>query len=184
MFDRLKTVANELNNEPFSFLSDDVRKNRVPPEFPGDILVDFDENENKNHLQEMYRKWVTPPPQFVYFMERIMPAIAPYRSEFHKNKGIKDIGEMYSVSDEAFGLVMLLNELHIWEDIAKKEKIGYRRKRFVDRHSRSKKGWSTRGINTYNRIYMHLSIRQKEDCSTELKAAMKKRYMDAERHEE
>ena len=96
----------------------------MPPKFPGDILVEFEEDENKNHLPEMYQKWVTPPPQFVYFMERIMPAIAPYCSEFHKNKGIKEIGEMYSVSDEAFGLVMLLNELHIWNDKAKKEKIG------------------------------------------------------------
>ena len=91
---------------------------------------------------------------------------------------------MYSVSDEAFGLVMSLNELHIWNNKAKGTKDGYSRKRFVNGHSRSKKGWSTRGIDTYNRIFMHLSIRQKEDCSTELKAAMKKRYMDAERHKE
>ena len=38
----------------FLVLSDNVRKHKVPPEFPGDVLLEFEVDDNENHLPEMY----------------------------------------------------------------------------------------------------------------------------------
>ena len=139
----------------------------VPPGFPGEILVNLQPDSQKNHLHERYRQWGEEPPQeFVYFIERIMPAIAPKRSKFGENCGIKKLSDMYTISDEAFGLLMLLNEFDIWKAKAgQAEDKTYSKKRFVDGCSGNKQGWSVSGINTYMRLCKHLKKRRSEETS-------------------
>ena len=73
---------------------------------------------------------------------------------------------MHTVTDKAFGLLMLLNEFDNWkakaEAKASGEKAGYLRKRFVNRQSSNRAGWNSAGLNTFVRICRHLKTRQKE----------------------
>ena len=78
-------------------------------------------DDEKNHLPKDYRRWTEPKEDFRFFMESIMPAIAPCRCKFGEKKGIRKLSDIYTVSDEAFGLVILLNKLHCWEEKANKK---------------------------------------------------------------
>ena len=125
----------------------DMRHGRVPDEFPGCVLVDEKPDSNRNHLKKEHRRFDgSIAPEFRYFMSRIMPAIAPYRSNYNKFKGIKKLSEMFTVSDEAFGLLMLLNKFDNWKAKAEEETNGkkakHTSKKFADGQSSNKEGWN------------------------------------------
>ena len=136
-------------------------------------------DDEKNHLPKDYRRWTEPTEDFRFFMESIMPAIAPHRCKFHEKKGIRKLSEIYTVSDEAFGLVVLLNELHCWEEKANEKEtgvIGKTRKTFVNGRSGNKQGWNIKGVNIYNRICKNLQKRRLEQGSMELERKMYEEY--------
>ena len=150
----------------------------MPKEFPGCVLVDVKQDNNKNHLKTTYRRWdESVAPEFKYFMERIMPAIAPSRSNYNKCKGIKYLSEMFTVSNKTFGLLMLLNEFDNWKAKAEEESTGikavYTNKKFVDGRSGNKEGWNQAGLNTYKRLCKNLVIRRNEKSSINLEEKMK-----------
>ena len=91
-----------------------------------------------------------------------MPAIAPYRSQHARYKGVKNLSQMYTISDEAFVLLMLLNKFDNWKAKAEAKtegkKIGYWRKKFVGGQSGNRAGWNTAGLNAYARICKHVII--------------------------
>ena len=88
-----------------------------------------------------------------------MPAIAPSQNKFRDRKGTKTLSEIFTVTDKVFGLVMLLNELHCWDEAAKKVLCKqYTKKRFCDGRSGNKKGWFDRGLRVYNRICKNIHI--------------------------
>jgi len=151
----------------------------VPAEFPGSVLVNEKPDEEQNHLKNNYRRLDNGKiaPEFRYFMKRIMPAIAPYRSKYDRYKGVKNLSQMYTITDEAFGLLMLLNEFDNWkakaEAKASGEKAGYLRKKFVDGRSGNRAGWNLAGLNTYVRICKHLKTRRDEKESIEMEEIMK-----------
>ena len=166
-------------NDCFFFTADVPKKDGVPEAFPGDVLVSVEPDEDKNHLPEKYRRWDNEPPEeFIYFIERIMPAVNPSNNHFWKFNGIKKLSEIYSVQDEAFGLVILLNEFHCWKN--KADDAGgttlYSRKRFVDGKSGNKQGWSMSGINVYMRLCKHIKKRRAEDNSRLMEEALKLEY--------
>ena len=71
------------------------------------------------------------------------------------------MSEIFTISDEAFGLVMLLNEFHCWEEAAEKlPGVRHAKKKFCDARSGNKKGWSEKGIKVYNRICKNLRSRK------------------------
>ena len=138
----------------------------------------YNEEDKKYYLNENYRRWKEPPEEFKYFMERIMPAIRATNNEFKKLKGVKPLSDHFTVSDEAFGLVMLLNELKIWEDKATEPKGDnkYYRKLFVDGHSGNRQGWSNKGLNTYNRLCFEIEERRCEGISIDMEQTMLDNY--------
>ena len=84
---------------------------------------------------------------------------------------------MFTVSDEAFGLLMLLNEFDSWKAKANEEstgeKAGCTTKRFVDGRSGNKEGWNVAGINTYKRLCKNLVKLRESGSSLELEETMK-----------
>ena len=142
-------------------------------------MVSVEPDKHKNHLPENYRRWENEPPEeFIYFIERILPAVNPSTSKWWKFKGVKTLSEIYSVQDEAFGLVMLLNELHCWKnkaDDAARDTV-YSRKRFVDGKSGNKQGWSVSGINVYMRLCKHIKKRRAEEASRVMEEKLKQKY--------
>ena len=155
-----------------------MRDGLVPAEFPGSVLVNKQPDDEKNHLKNDYRRWEENiPPEFRYFMERIMPAIAPYRSQHARYKGVKNLSQMCTVSDKAFGLLMLLNKFDNWKAKAESKtegkKIVYLRKKIVDGQSGNRAGWNIAGLNAYARICKHVEIRRKENKSIEIEETTK-----------
>ena len=156
---------------------DDRKNNKVPESFPGTIMVSLKPDSEKWHVHEEYRTSEEPTDEFRYFVERIMPAIAPGRNKFKERKGKKLLSEIYTVTDEAFGLLMLLNELHCWEESAKKQESDrYGKKRFCDGRSGNKKGWSNRGIKIYNRLCKNVHRRRQQEESKNMEIYMYRDY--------
>ena len=141
-------------------------KNRVPETFSGTVLVSLKYDLEKFHLHQDYQQSKETTPDFRYFVERILPVIAPSQNKFKDRKGKKTLSEIFTVTDKAFGLGMLLNELHCWDEAA--EKVPgerYAKKKFCDARSGNKKGWSDKGLKVYNRICKNLRSRRCEEQS-------------------
>ena len=84
---------------------------------------------------------------------------------------------MFTVSDKAFGLLMLLNKFDNWKAKAEEESTGAKArcttKRFVDGRSGNKEGWNQAGLNTHNRLCKNLVKRQNKSSLLELEETMK-----------
>ena len=91
---------------------------------------------------------------------------------------MKTLSEMFTVSDKAFGLLMLLNEFDSWKAKANEEstgaKAGCTTKRFVDGRSGNKEGWNVAGINTCKRPCKNSVKLQGSGSSLELEETMKR----------
>ena len=74
----------------------------------------------------------------------------PSVSNYKKDKSTKLISEIFSVADEAFGLVMLYNEYDVWADASfTKTKESNQKKKFLDARSGRKDGWTEEGKNLF-----------------------------------
>ena len=152
--------------------------NKVPESFPGTIMVSLKPDSENWHLHKDYRQSEEPTPEFKYFVERILPAIQPPRIKFNDRKGKKKLSEIYTVTDEAFGLIILLNELRCWEECAESKEASnrYGRKRFCDGRSGNKKGWKNRGLTIYNRLCKNVQRRRQMKESIQMEKNMLKEY--------
>ena len=97
-------------------LTDDRRDKTIPDSFPGAVVINIKKDENGNYLSPHYRRQQSE--EFKYFYNRILSAINPQITMWDKVKGLEPLSEIFSVTDEAFALVMLFNELHCWEETA------------------------------------------------------------------
>mmetsp|Transcript_1367 Transcript_1367/g.2862 ORF Transcript_1367/g.2862 Transcript_1367/m.2862 type:complete len:681 (-) Transcript_1367:32-2074(-) len=146
----------------------DTLKGLVPESFPGTLgLVDDPNNEGEVMINPGYRNYsIANNDEFCYFVRRILPAINPKKLNFGKDCVYKKISEMFSVSDEAFALLVLYNELHVWKENMKQgdqpidseenstdqRKRKKKRKRFCDPMSGRKQGWELKGKRLYNKL--------------------------------
>ena len=158
----------------------DTLKGLVPAGFPGTLgLVEDPNNEGKVVINPMYRNYSTANnSEYFYFVTRLLPSINPKKVNFGKECSYKPISEMFSVSDEAFALLLLYNEHHVWidnmrngeqsvdsedegtSDTRKKKK----RKRFCDPSSGRKQGWEWKGKKLYNTLCKQ--VRQLRECKS------------------
>ena len=99
-----------------------------------------------------------------------MQALRPNENKFHEQKPHSRLSEIFTVSDEAFALVILLNEYHCWDEIGRVEK------RFVKATSGDKQGWSVSGLNAYTSLCNEVAKRRTEEGSNELERIMMSEY--------
>jgi len=101
---------------------------------------------------------------FEYFVTRLLARITPSRTNFRKQKHKKLLSEIFTVTDEAFVLFVLYNEMHVWleqiEDKKQKKKGRelVREKRFCN----SKEGWKFEGLQVFVSIVREIMHRRKE----------------------
>ena len=86
--------------------TEDNANDNVPDTFPGTIGLVTD-NNGAIVLNPEYRSNNT---EFHYYINRIMAAINPTCSKFSQRKCRDLISEIYSITDEAFGLLVIYNE--------------------------------------------------------------------------
>ena len=106
----------------------DCAKNHVPASFPGSIgLVKDPEDSNRVVINPLYRQYGdTTNKEFNYFLSRIVQAINPTKTMYNQRKHKERISEIFLVTDEAFGLLIIYNEHHVWksQDEAKRREPG------------------------------------------------------------
>ena len=125
----------------------------MPDEFPGTLeIADWDMRDAKRKvLHPQYRAYSDADnSEFYYFVTRILSSVNARNNDFNGNKrGTENLlSEIFSVEDEAFALLMLYNELHVWESGLKKKKDGsvkMEQKRFCDAKSGRRIGWALEG---------------------------------------
>ena len=104
---------------------DDIKKNRVSIEFPGTLQLIMDPSGNKS--RPCWIQWTRNIPiqtttTNYYFLIRILLEINPRNCTIEQNKSKRLVSELFSVSDEAFGLMILYNEYHVWELVEKSQR--------------------------------------------------------------
>ena len=143
-----------------------------------------------------------------YFFSRIVPACNPSKNNFRDDKGKKMISDIFSISDEAFSLLVLYNESHRWRtDVEKKQKKRLfgevqnttawtpdktqqnkkmkespkERKKFTDARSGSREGWSVEGQKLYQDLCTKVNELRKNTCTGErVEEKLRKRFANGD----
>ena len=140
------------------FFQDDIAKNAVPDDFPNDLgLYNLLPNDNNDDPQatsaSSYRTNCNT--HFYYFVTRMLSSVNNKITNFEGKKANILFGEIFSVSDEAYALIILINELHVWKEQIKEKKKQNKNKlkcKFVSPRSGKKDSWSNEGRMMYNNL--------------------------------
>ena len=92
--------------------TDDSANKKVAEDFPGTIGLASD-NKGKIILNHEYR---SNNEEFEYFISQMLSAINLTFNKFGYRKGRELISEIYSVADEAFGLLVIYKEHNVWKE--------------------------------------------------------------------
>lgn len=152
----------------------------VPESFPGTISL-LTTSNGKIILDPKYRKYnECKNEEFDYFTRQILSVSNPNVTKYNEKKYKELISDIYSVPDEAFGLLIIYNELHVWkkqdEQIKKGESVTRERKRFCDGKSGNRQGWTLEGIKLYNSLCRQVSDRRNETKHEEI--MIRKRFAE------
>eukprot|EP00535_Pseudo-nitzschia_heimii_P000003 CAMPEP_0197180096 /NCGR_PEP_ID=MMETSP1423-20130617/4826_1 /TAXON_ID=476441 /ORGANISM="Pseudo-nitzschia heimii, Strain UNC1101" /LENGTH=420 /DNA_ID=CAMNT_0042630117 /DNA_START=267 /DNA_END=1529 /DNA_ORIENTATION=- len=109
------------------FMTDYARKD-VTDAFPGPTIrltkVNMPSGRTTMTLNPDYRKLGklgSVSKDLEYFVTRILPAVHPAGHDFDRYKRSRRLTEIFDVSDEAFALLVVYNESHIWIADAKEK---------------------------------------------------------------
>lgn len=169
------------------FLAEDSEHGNVPDRFPGTVRVsDWDMKDKEvKVLHPCYRAYGTVDnPEFYYFVTRILASVNARNNNFNGNtKGTERLlSEIFTVEDEAFALLMLYNELHVWESALKKKKdksVKLEQKRYCDAKSGRRDGWAREGKVMYNKICAEIKeLRQDPQTGEEFEKHMRERFRE------
>ena len=119
-------------------------ENKIPDNFPQDLFIDLDNDSNSSYRR--YGDEVNE--SFYYFVNRILSAINASVTNFHNRKTIQLISQIYTVSDEALGLILLENEYHVWLEQSKpkdKQNENNLKRKYVSCKSGKKNSWASEG---------------------------------------
>ena len=162
--------------------------NKVPVTFPGTVKLQetliVNGDGQKVVINPEYRREVNE--EFYYFVTRILPAMNPSVSNYKKDKNKKLISEIFSVADEAFGLVMLHNEYDVWKGhYSKASKDNNHRKKFLDSKSGRKDGWTEEGKNLFYELCEEVKkLRDQPETGMDLEIQIKNRVLGRKVSEE
>ena len=160
------------------------------------MAIENENGEREFRLPEGYRVGGTEEEidALKYFFSRMVPACNPSKNNFRYEKGKKMISDIFSISNEAFALLVLYNESHRWrtdakkklkkrvfgevqnttasqpdrtEQNKKKKESPKERKKFTDARSGNRKGWLVEGRKLYQDLCMKVNKLRKNTCTGE-----------------
>jgi hypothetical protein len=168
---------------PFSpSKSKEDRKNGlVPEDFPG-VLIITDKN-----VHESYRKFKGEEndeeihPEFRYFYERLLCHVCKRRTKFRARKTRATLCDIYTPSDEAFGLVILENCFDNWNQNYENYNKGMKGKalRGIENKfcsSESGIGWNLKGLMTYVKVKQQVQVLRQTPISRRLEEVIRNSY--------
>jgi len=136
-------------------------RDRVPDSFPGSVLLQDNGEEagdKRYTLHPDYRKRTSD--EFKYFVRAILTAVNGKNCDFKRLNKRRSINDIFTVSDEAFALLMLRNKYHCWEKAyengknkdSNNAKSKRTRKLFTSSRIGSKEGMTSEGRFLYQRL--------------------------------
>ena len=151
----------------------------VPESFPGTISLK--KHKGKIILDPKYRKYnECKNEEFDYFTRQILAVSNPNVNKYKERKYKDLISDIYTVADEAFGLLIIYNKCHVWrkqdKQIKRGESVTRERKRFCDGKSGNRQGWTSEGIKLYNSLCKQVNVRRNETKNEEL--MIRKRFVE------
>lgn len=157
-------------------------KNKVPITFPGTVQLQekpliVHGKCSKVVINPEYRKEVDE--DFYYFVTRVLPAMNPSVSNYKRDKNKKLISDIFSVADEAFGLIMLHNEYDVWKgNYFKTSKTNSNKKKFLDAKSGRRDGWTEEGKNLFYELCEEVKkLRDQPETGLEIETQIKNRLL-------
>ena len=163
-------------NIPVFCTSEHKREGKVPESFPG-ILQLSTNLKGTPLLNKAYRDFGEDGnPEFEYFVRYLLPEICPKRTQYKKNGcGKKTMSQAFTPTDEAFGLMILDNELHVWnyQVMIKKRKQSIdptdarNKKKYTDMYQKKSCGWKDIGLCYYTLLVKEVNEVQKNKQACE-----------------
>jgi hypothetical protein len=160
---------------------EDRKNGLVPTDFPG-VLKITDKNLDKN-----YRKFKGDEndegihPEFKYFYERLLSHVCKRRTKFRKRRNRATLSDIYTPSDEAFGLVILENCFDNWNQNYENYNKGKKGKalRGIENKFCSPEsgiGWSLKGLFTYVKVKQQVELLRATPMSKRLEEVIRDGY--------
>eukprot|EP00536_Pseudo-nitzschia_multiseries_P008135 jgi/Psemu1/19658/gm1.19658_g len=122
---------------------------------------------------------------FYYFVTPILAGISPSHNKFKQSKEMGLISDIFLVSDEAFGFMILHNKHHVWinnRGRKKDETIRRERKRYCDAKIGSRDGWMLEGVETFNSVCEALiKLRKHAETECDLEVKLRDRFQPENR---
>ena len=151
----------------------------MPESFPGTVMLVCEKGGQITNLQ--YRKYDNADnEEYYHFVTRILSAVNPIVNNFRGRKERELLSDIFSVSDEAYALMIIYNEYHVWENHMKRKddpNIQKRPKRFCDPSSGSKDGWTLEGRNLFRRLCREVEkLRGAPDTGEQFEQKMRERF--------
>ena len=168
------------------FFAADAYENKVPEHFPNKLLID--ETARDIIRPEYRRPNMFDDDQYQYFLTRILSAINPGVTNFNTRKSRELISDIFTVSDEAFGLMMIHNEYRVWVEQKKikdgpdPRRKGREKKRYCDQRSGSKDGWTQEGMRVFSKLCKRVKeLREGEETGREFEMLVKEKFVREQR---
>lgn len=165
-------------------------RDRVPDSFPGTILLQDNGEEagdNRYTLHPDYRKKTSD--EFKYFVRAILTAVNGKNCDFKRLNKRRSINDIFTVSDEAFALLMLRNEYHCWKNAYENGKNQNNngkstrgRKLFTSSKIGSKEGMTPEGRFLYQRLVSEVEELRKSRESQNVEKEMLTFYIESGRN--
>lgn len=155
----------------------------MPMNFPDGVLTvrkDYDPTSNgESQKYDIHPTYRDDESAFVFFATTFLPLVNNSFNNFKHKKGKKVISEIFTVSDEAYALLMLINDLPgmDWRKRGKpEEEPAQTRKPFTSGDSGDQTGLNEHGRKVFGELHEQLRALRKTSRSKELKESLRSRF--------
>lgn len=175
--------------------TEDKDSEEVPSSFPGLLQLMIPDEESDEDYEDItknvgyiegkclhkdYRRKNTP--EFEYFTTKLLHRIGVNRIQFEKKKRTNCLSDIFTVEDEAFGLLVLSNEYKNWKKQRELKASGKRGnslrlpKRFVNGDSGQTMSWSTDGIQAFEVLCVEIEELRATEESKKIEHEMRLKF--------
>ena len=132
----------------------------VPESFPGVLKLNTT-NQKEPLLSKGHGRFsVNGIPEFEHFIKTFLSEVQPKRTRYKRVRGQETISKCFTASDEAFALIVLDNELNVWDQQIEKKKgskcmksdLRIEKKHMKRQGSGGKCGWTKKGQKLHKRL--------------------------------
>ena len=170
-----------INNSLVSY-SEHKAAGKVPSNFPGVLKINPENNDSVFHKE--YREFgENGNEELEYFFKSLLPKIDPTRIKYKNKKDYinRSFDEVFTISDEAFGLLVLDNKLDVWNkqfeakqnDPNAKIRGPEYKKKYVDQYQKGTSGWSEKGLAIFYKVKYQLNMLREANQESTYKYLMK-----------